>query len=162
VAVLVVFRTEGDPEELLARYDQTLVDAVSTAPARPEAHYCVATESGMMIVDVWASRADLQLRAVIETRTSRRNGARLGGQKRLMKFSSSITRDGPPELSSGAAHGWDLCEAQENPPPAVLQHWRSSRLSSPPDASRSASSFWELGRCLCRLTVDNWSVGDRS
>ena len=65
MAVLVVFRTEGDPEELLARYDQTIVDAVSTAPVRPEAHYCVATESGMMIVDVWASRADLQ-RAVIE------------------------------------------------------------------------------------------------
>jgi biotin carboxylase len=55
----------ANPEELLARYDQTLVDAVSTAPARPEAHYCVATDSGMMIVDVWASRADLQ-RAVIE------------------------------------------------------------------------------------------------
>ena len=65
MAVLVVFRTEGDPEKLLARYDETLADAISMAPARPEAHYCVATESGMMIVDVWASRADLQ-RAIIE------------------------------------------------------------------------------------------------
>jgi predicted NUDIX family NTP pyrophosphohydrolase len=65
VAVLVVFRTEGDPEKLLARHDETLADAISMAPARPEAHYCVAMESGMMIVDAWASRADLQ-RAIIE------------------------------------------------------------------------------------------------
>jgi biotin carboxylase len=49
----------------LARYDETLADAISMAPDRPEAHYCVATESGMMIVDVWASRADLQ-RAILE------------------------------------------------------------------------------------------------
>jgi len=65
VAVLVVFRAEGDPEMLLARYDQTLADAISLAPARPEAHYCVATESGIMLVDVWSSRAELQ-RAIIE------------------------------------------------------------------------------------------------
>lgn len=49
----------------MARYDETLADAISMAPDRPEAHYCVATESGMMIVDVWASRADLQ-RAILE------------------------------------------------------------------------------------------------
>jgi hypothetical protein len=64
VAVLGVFRAEGDPEMLLARYDQTL-DAISPAPARPEAHYCVATESGIMLVDVWSSLAELQ-GAIIE------------------------------------------------------------------------------------------------
>jgi hypothetical protein len=61
----VVFRAEGDPEMLLARYDQTLADAILLAPARPEPHYCVATESGIMLVDVWSSRAKLQ-RAIIE------------------------------------------------------------------------------------------------
>jgi biotin carboxylase len=65
VAVLVIFRAAGDPENLLARYDQTLADAISMAPARPEAHYCVATDSGIMLVDVWASRADLH-RAIID------------------------------------------------------------------------------------------------
>jgi biotin carboxylase len=65
VAVLVVFRAEGDPEKLLAQYDQTLADAISLAPARPEAHFCVATDSGIMLVDVWASRAELQ-RAIIK------------------------------------------------------------------------------------------------
>ena len=49
---------------MLARYDETLADAISMAPAHPEAHHWVATASGMMIVDLWASRADLE-RAII-------------------------------------------------------------------------------------------------
>ena len=97
MAVLVAFRTEGDPEKLLARYDQTLGDAMSMAPARPEALCCVATESGMMIVDVWTSSADLHER-LSRMRTSRLNRARLGGQKRVLRSSSSTTRDGPSEV----------------------------------------------------------------
>jgi hypothetical protein len=60
MAVLVIFRANGRPEDLLARYDRTLTDATAVAPVRPEAHFCVPTESGIMIVDVWSSRADLQ------------------------------------------------------------------------------------------------------
>jgi hypothetical protein len=59
MAVLVIFRAEGASKDLLTRYDRTLGDAVASAPVRPEAHYCVATETGIMIVDVWGSRAEL-------------------------------------------------------------------------------------------------------
>ena len=60
MAVLVVFRADGDPADLLARYDRTLGDAVATAPGRPEAHFCASTETGIMIVDVWKSRDELR------------------------------------------------------------------------------------------------------
>ena len=65
VAVLVIFRSQGDPGDLLALYDRTVADATALSPVRPEAHYCVPTDSGIMIVDVWASRSDLQ-RAITE------------------------------------------------------------------------------------------------
>jgi hypothetical protein len=64
VPVLVIFRSQGDPGDLLALYDRTVADATALSPVRPEAHYCVPTDSGIMIVDVWAS--DLQ-RAITET-----------------------------------------------------------------------------------------------
>jgi hypothetical protein len=60
VAVLVIFRAHGDSKDLLDRYDRTLAGATALALARPEAHYCVPTETGIMIVDVWKSRSDLQ------------------------------------------------------------------------------------------------------
>jgi hypothetical protein len=65
MAVLVIFQAKGDSKDLLARYDATLADAIATAPARPEAHFCVATGDGIMIVDVWGSRAEVQ-RAILD------------------------------------------------------------------------------------------------
>jgi hypothetical protein len=67
MAVLVIFRASGDPADLLSRYERTLAGATALASARPEAHFCVPTESGIMIVDVWNSRAELQ-RAVIDNK----------------------------------------------------------------------------------------------
>ena len=40
MAVLVIFRAKGNSQDLLARYDATLADAIATAPSRPEAHFC--------------------------------------------------------------------------------------------------------------------------
>jgi hypothetical protein len=60
VAVLVIFRAQGDTDDLLARYDRTLAHATAGAPVRPEAHYCVRAEFGIMIVDVWASLSDVK------------------------------------------------------------------------------------------------------
>jgi hypothetical protein len=60
MAVLVMFRTEGDPEDLLQRYEATITRAAAQAPVRPEAHFHVVTATGMLIVDVWGSREDLR------------------------------------------------------------------------------------------------------
>jgi hypothetical protein len=65
VSVLVIFRAKGNTEDLLARYDAAIAEATETAPVRPDAHYCVPTGEGIMIVDVWRTRADVQ-RAVID------------------------------------------------------------------------------------------------
>jgi hypothetical protein len=60
MAVLVIHRTEGDPQDLLRRYDATMTRAAAQAPVRPEAHFCVPTATGIIIVDVWPSREDLR------------------------------------------------------------------------------------------------------
>jgi hypothetical protein len=74
MSVLLIFRAKGDPQELLSRYDATLADAVALAPTRPEAHYCVPTDSGIMIVDVWHSRDEFE-RAVIDNEAFKRRWA---------------------------------------------------------------------------------------
>jgi hypothetical protein len=63
--VLAIFKAEGDPDDLLARYDRTLSAASAGSPVRPEVHVCARTDSGIVIVDVWASREDL-LRGVVD------------------------------------------------------------------------------------------------
>ena len=60
MAVLAMFRAEGDPKDLLQRYDATLARATAQAPVRPEAHFCVPTATGILIIDVFASREDLR------------------------------------------------------------------------------------------------------
>ena len=65
MAVMVIFRAKGDRRDLLARYDATLADAIATAPSRSEAHFCAPTEDGIIIVDIWSSRDEVQ-RAVID------------------------------------------------------------------------------------------------
>ena len=63
--VLAIFRAEGDPDDLLARYDKTLPAATACSPVRPEVHVCARTDSGIVMVDVWASHEDL-LRGVVQ------------------------------------------------------------------------------------------------
>lgn len=58
--VLATFEVEGDPDELLRLYDETLPEATAGAQVRPISHFCVVTSSGIMIVDVWASRDDIR------------------------------------------------------------------------------------------------------
>ena len=52
MSVLVIFRADGDPDELLSQYDETLSEATAMAPVPPEAHYCVPTSTGILIMDV--------------------------------------------------------------------------------------------------------------
>lgn len=77
MAVLVIFRAQGDTDDLLGRYDRTLADATAGAPIRPEAHYCVRTESGIMIVDVWDSLSDVKC-AVTENEDFQANWSAAG------------------------------------------------------------------------------------
>jgi hypothetical protein len=77
MAVLVIFRAKGNSQDLLARYDATLADAIATAPARPEAHFCASTGDGIMIVDVWSSRAEVQ-RAIIDNQDFQRKSKDAG------------------------------------------------------------------------------------
>ena len=63
--VLAILRAEGDPDDLLVMYDKTLPAATAHAPVRPDIHVCARTDSGIVIVDVWASREDA-LRGVVE------------------------------------------------------------------------------------------------
>ena len=77
MSVLVIFRAKGNSQDLLARYDATLADAIATAPARPEAHFCAPTGDGIMIVDVWSSRAEVQ-RAIIDNQDFQRKWQEAG------------------------------------------------------------------------------------
>ena len=77
MSVLVIFRATGDAEDLLSKYDATIAEATATAIVRPEAHYCVPTDDGIMIVDVWRSRADVR-RAVIDNKAFQRKWREAG------------------------------------------------------------------------------------
>jgi hypothetical protein len=46
MAVVMIFRAKGKSQDLLARYDATLVDAIATAPALPEAYFCAPLAAG--------------------------------------------------------------------------------------------------------------------
>ena len=60
MSVLVLFRWEGDPDELLAAYDRELEHPVARAQPRHISHACAPADDGMVIVDVWHSREDFQ------------------------------------------------------------------------------------------------------
>jgi hypothetical protein len=77
MSVLVIFRANGSPAELLSRYDSKLAEATAMAPTRPVAHYCVATNAGIMIVDVWNSREEVE-RTVIKNESFQRKWAEAG------------------------------------------------------------------------------------
>jgi hypothetical protein len=63
--------SEGQLPGLVGPLRRELADAIVTAPARPEAHFCASTGDGIMIVDVWSSRAEVQ-RAIIDNQDFQR------------------------------------------------------------------------------------------
>jgi len=60
VAVLVLFKWEGDPDEHLAAYDRELAHPVPREQPRRISHACARGEDGIVVVDVWESAEDFQ------------------------------------------------------------------------------------------------------
>jgi heme-degrading monooxygenase HmoA len=60
MSVLVLFRWEGDPDELLAAYDREFEHPVAREQPQRIAHTCATADDGVVIVDVWHSREDFQ------------------------------------------------------------------------------------------------------
>jgi hypothetical protein len=60
MSVLVLFRWEGDPDELLAAYDREMEHPVARVQPRRISHTCAIADDGMVIVDMWHSREDFQ------------------------------------------------------------------------------------------------------
>jgi quinol monooxygenase YgiN len=60
VSVLILFKWEGDPDELLAAYDRELAHPVPREQPRRISHTCARADDGIVIVDVWRSREDFQ------------------------------------------------------------------------------------------------------
>ena len=58
MAVLVLFKWEGDPDEHLAAYDRELKHPVPREQPRRLSHTCARGEDGIVIVDVWESLED--------------------------------------------------------------------------------------------------------
>jgi hypothetical protein len=60
MSVLVLFRWEGDPDELVAAYDRELELPVPREQPQRISHTCAPGDDGVVIVDVWHSREDFQ------------------------------------------------------------------------------------------------------
>src|SRR5215204_4713006 len=60
MSVLVLFRWEGDPDELLAAYDREFENPIPREQPQRISHTCVRADDGVVIVDVWHSREDFQ------------------------------------------------------------------------------------------------------
>ena len=60
MSVLVLFRWEGDPDELLAAYDREFEHPVPREQPRRISHTGARADDGMVIVDVWHSIEDFQ------------------------------------------------------------------------------------------------------
>jgi hypothetical protein len=60
VSVLVLFKWEGDPDELLAAYDRELEHRLPREQPRRISHTCAQADDGIVIVDVWQSKEDFQ------------------------------------------------------------------------------------------------------
>ena len=58
MAVLILFKWEGDPDEHLAAYDRELAHPVPREQPRRISHTCARGEDGIVIVDVWESVED--------------------------------------------------------------------------------------------------------
>jgi hypothetical protein len=95
---------------LLQRYDATITRATAQAPVRPEAHFCVPTATGMLIVDVWASRDDV--RASQRTAPSRQCGTKRDGQTSVLRSTTSMGETGLPS-SPQPAERWSRRHTQQ-------------------------------------------------
>jgi hypothetical protein len=60
MSVLVLFRWEGNPDELLAAYDRELEHPVPREQPQRISHTCARAADGIVVVDVWHSREDFQ------------------------------------------------------------------------------------------------------
>ena len=60
MSVLVLFRWEGDPDELLAAYDRELEHPVPREQPQRISHTCARAADGIVVVDVWQSREDFR------------------------------------------------------------------------------------------------------
>jgi heme-degrading monooxygenase HmoA len=60
VSVLVLFKWEGDLDELLGAYDRELAHAVPREQPQRISQTCARANDGIVIVDVWQSREDFQ------------------------------------------------------------------------------------------------------
>jgi hypothetical protein len=60
MSVLVLFRWEGDPDELLAAYDREFENPIPREQPQRISHTCAQADDGVVIVDVWQSREDFQ------------------------------------------------------------------------------------------------------
>ncbi len=58
MSVLVLFRWEGDPDELLGAYDREFEHPVPREQPRRISHTCARGDDGIVIVDVWESAED--------------------------------------------------------------------------------------------------------
>ena len=57
---IVLFRWEGDPDELIAAYDREFEHPVPREQPQRISHTCARADGGVVIVDVWHSREDFQ------------------------------------------------------------------------------------------------------
>jgi hypothetical protein len=60
MSVLVVFRWEGDPDELLGAYDREFEHPIPREQPQRISHTCARADDGVLIVDVWQSTEDFQ------------------------------------------------------------------------------------------------------
>jgi hypothetical protein len=60
MSVLVLFRWEGNPEELLAAYDREFERPIPREQPQRISHTCARADGGIVVVDVWHSREDFQ------------------------------------------------------------------------------------------------------
>jgi quinol monooxygenase YgiN len=59
VAVIAVFRVKGDPDELLAKFEQAIPEIEDSAHGVPQVHVTARTDDGIVIYDVWDSHGDI-------------------------------------------------------------------------------------------------------
>jgi len=60
MSVLAVFRWQGDPDALLAAYDQELQHAVPREQPHRVTHICARGDHEVVIVDLWETEEDLR------------------------------------------------------------------------------------------------------
>lgn len=60
MAVLVLFKWEGNPDELLAAYDRELEHRLPREQPQRISHTRAQADDGIVIVDVWQSKEDFQ------------------------------------------------------------------------------------------------------